>query len=74
MRKNAVYSMILKDVIPFISVVLHISAYKNNKYLQKRTINKGSFFIYKKKIVNLCPILREVCKAISMLDLIRANK
>ena len=66
--------MILKDVIPFISVVLHISAYKNNKYLQKRTINKGSFFIYKKKVVNLCPILREVCKAISMLDLIRANK
>jgi len=50
------------------------SAYKNNNYLQKRAIKQHTFFIYKKKVVILCPILRLVCEASSMLDENEANK
>ena len=28
-------------------------------------IKRGCFFIYKKKVVNLCPILQSVCKIAS---------
>ncbi|MBR4978403.1 MAG: hypothetical protein IKY95_05560 [Bacteroidales bacterium] len=32
----------------------------------KLPIKRGTFFIYKKKIVNLCPILRSVCHTASL--------
>lgn len=57
-----------KDDILFMLSVMVVSAYKNNNYLQKQAINQHTFFIYKKKVVILCPILRLVCEASSMLD------
>ena len=43
-----------------------VSAYKFNNLLLKNPINRGCFFIYKKKSVNLCPILRSVCHVASL--------
>ena len=52
----------------FIRLIIsnYISAYKFNNLLLKNPINRGCFFIYKKKSVNLCPILRSVCHIASL--------
>ena len=64
-RRYAAKIVYIENFVPFI-ISKSFSAYKFNKLLLKKPIKRGCFFIYKKKSVNLCPILRSVCHIASL--------